>query len=96
MHINWGIYGLFRSCQQLNELEVVFWIQRLRKLHAQELFNSYSSLVFIDPLQEKVDELFLSSGIEGHVLFHQSQPTFRKNMSPPSSGSKNKPRKKPA
>jgi hypothetical protein len=30
------------------------------------------------------------------VYFVESQPTFRRNISPPSSGSKNKPNKKPA
>jgi hypothetical protein len=30
------------------------------------------------------------------VQFAESKPTFRKHISPPSSGSKNKPRKKPA
>jgi hypothetical protein len=37
----------------------------------------------------------LSSGIYNAVYFVGSQPTFRMNMSPSSSGSKNKPSKKP-
>jgi hypothetical protein len=52
-----GYTGSLGVAKQLNELQVV-WIQRLRKLHAKELCNSCSSLVFVDSLHEKADEDF--------------------------------------